>query len=309
MKVLIVCRGNSNVESHSFEYHQPFILEQCNSLIQNGVKVDNFFIQGKGLFGYLMNLPALRKQINNNEYDLVHAHYGLSGMLTVLQRKCPVVISFIGEMNLATPRAISKVAIKLSSYSIFVSEELKIKSKENKNCCIIPYGINLKTFFPVNKRKAREKMKIPQDVNLCLFSSAKNIGLKNYSLAKQAVDICQKIDIYQLKQGYTRDEVNLLLNACDFVLLTSVCEGSPQIIKEAMACNCPIVSTDVGDVRKIIGDTEGCYITSFEAEDVAEKIKLALAFGKKTNGRDSIKHLEINKVALKIIEVYKKVIT
>ncbi len=91
-------------------------------------------------------------------------------------------------------------------------------------------------------------------------------------------------------------------------MLTSYNEGSPNVIKEAMACNMPIVSTNVGDVKEVVGKTKGCYITSFEPEDVAEKIKLALEFGKRTIGRDDIKHLESSVIAKKIINVYKSVL-
>jgi teichuronic acid biosynthesis glycosyltransferase TuaC len=72
-----------------------------------------------------------------------------------------------------------------------------------------------------------------------------------------------------------------LLNAADLLLLTSLTEGSPQVIKEAMACNCPIVATDVGDIREIIGYTDGCYITTFKPSDVAVKIQAAFLLGKK----------------------------
>ena len=100
----------------------------------------------------------------------------------------------------------------------------------------------------------------------------------------------------------------MYLNAADALVLTSLWEGSPNVIKEAMACNLPIVSTDVGDVKEVIGDTEGCYITSYEPSDVAGKIKLALDFGKRTNGREKIKHLEINTIAKRIIDVYNEVL-
>jgi teichuronic acid biosynthesis glycosyltransferase TuaC len=92
------------------------------------------------------------------------------------------------------------------------------------------------------------------------------------------------------------------------VLLTSLWEGSPNVIKEAMACNTPIVSTDVGDVKEIIGKTEGCFITSFDPEDVSDKIKKALEFGKRTTGREDIKHLESGVVAKRIIAIYKNVL-
>lgn len=99
-------------------------------------------------------------------------------------------------------------------------------------------------------------------------------------------------------------------NAADVVLLTSLWEGSPNAIKEAMACNCPVVSTDVGDVREVIGNTEGCYISSFEPRDVAKKIQMALDFSKRTNGKQSIIELGLDSktVANKIINIYTKVI-
>ena len=102
--------------------------------------------------------------------------------------------------------------------------------------------------------------------------------------------------------------MSIYFNASDLVLLTSFWEGSPNVIKEAMACNVPIVSTDVGDVKEVIGKTEGCYITSFDPEDVAEKIKLALKFGKRTTGIEDIKHLESSLIAKKIIKIYKSVL-
>src|SRR4030042_4531165 len=101
------------------------------------------------------------------------------------------------------------------------------------------------------------------------------------------------------------------LNAADVLLLTSFHEGSPNVIKEAMACNCPVVSTDVGDVRWVVGNTSGYYISSFDPGELAEKIKLAIVFREKhrqTNGRDRISELGLDSetVAKKIIDVYKK---
>jgi glycosyltransferase involved in cell wall biosynthesis len=99
----------------------------------------------------------------------------------------------------------------------------------------------------------------------------------------------------------------MLMNACDVMLLTSFSEGSPQFIKEAMACNRPIVSTNVGDVKKIISDTEGCFITGVDAKDVAEKLGFALKF-RRTEGRDHILSFENSLIATKILNVYKRIL-
>ena len=103
-------------------------------------------------------------------------------------------------------------------------------------------------------------------------------------------------------------DVPLYLNLADVLVVTSFEEGSPNVIKEAMACNCPIVSTDVGDVKEVIGNTRGCYITSLDPGDVAEKILLALEFDNRTNGRNNIRYLELNVIAEKIIKVYESVV-
>jgi len=101
----------------------------------------------------------------------------------------------------------------------------------------------------------------------------------------------------------------MLLNAVDVLLLTSFTEGSPQIVKEAMACNCPIVSVEVGDVREVINNTKGCIITTYELKEVAEKLQQAISFAARTDGRSCIQEmgLDINTVAENILKVYEKV--
>jgi len=125
-----------------------------------------------------------------------------------------------------------------------------------------------------------------------------------FSAIEKSGENCELIEL----ENRSREEVNLLLNACNLLLLTSFSEGSPQIIKEAMACNCPVVATDVGDIREVIKGTDGCYITSFDPEDVAEKIKLALQFKGRTNGRKKIQHFDNDLIAEKVYNVYEQIV-
>jgi len=310
MKVLFVCSGNSKEKVFSIEKQKPFVGEQRDILINKGVKVDIFPIKGHGLIGYLKNLSQLKKKINENGYDLLHAHYGIAGMLSVMQGICPVIITFQGcDINRKDLRCISKLAMRYASHNIFVTQELADKARAKEKYSIIPYGIDYSgAFVPLEKQECRKELGLKMDEKIVLFSSSFDRFEKNYSLAKKAVELLNGVRLIELYKGYSRDEIVKLINACDLILMTSIREGSPQLIKEAMACNCPVVSTDVGDVKEILGDTGGCFLTSFEDEDVAEKVMMALNFGKKTDGRKRIKHLDINIITDEIIGVYKEVI-
>jgi teichuronic acid biosynthesis glycosyltransferase TuaC len=301
MKVLIVCSGNKGRIS-------PFITEQVEAFHNPEVVFSFFLVEGKGLLGYLKNVNRLNKVIEKTAPDLIHAHYGLSGLLANIQRKIPVVTTFHGsDINFLLNRPLSVLASRLSAYCIFVSQQLASKGFANGNFSIIPCGIDLEVFVPLDKDESRKKMKLEKGVKLILFSGSYSETVKNYPLAKSAVRYLDDAKLIEL-DGYSREEVNLLMNSCDVVLMTSFSEGSPQIIKEAMACNRPVVSTDVGDVREITGDTEGCYLTSFDPADVALKLKQALVYGNPTKGRRKITHLDSRIIAARIVEVYKKVL-
>jgi glycosyltransferase involved in cell wall biosynthesis len=98
------------------------------------------------------------------------------------------------------------------------------------------------------------------------------------------------------------------MNACDVLLLVSDKEGSPMVVKEAMACNLPVVSVPAGDVAEIIADTEGCYLCLQDPKDAAEKLESVLRWGKRTNGRNKIGHMEIGAISRRIVSVYEDVL-
>lgn len=307
MKILIVCSGN--VPNFNFKVHQAFIYEQIEAVKKNfDIDYDTYFIKGKGIWGYLNNFPKIKNKIKEFSPDILHAHYGLSGLLSCLQRNVSVVITFHGsDANISYVRLLSKLAARLSSFNIFVERKIKNSIRKMGRNEIIPCGINLDDFFPLNKQTAREKLNLDKDKKYVLFSSGFANHVKNYPLAAAAIETsCTSAQLIELKDK-TREEVNLLLNACDLLLLTSFSEGSPQIIKEAMACNCPIVSSDVGGIKDIIGTTKGCYITSFDTNDVSKKIKQAFDFDARTNGREKTKEFDNKLIAEKIFEIYKSV--
>ena len=147
------------------------------------------------------------------------------------------------------------------------------------------------------------------DGKLVLFSGAFENYVKNAPLAKAAIDLLPGVQLIELK-GYTRTQVATLMQAVDVLLMTSFTEGSPQVIKEALACGCPIVSVDVGDVKEMTKGIDGCYIAERNARSIAENLTKAFAFGKRTKGRSVIieKGLTNDIIASKLIRVYDSVI-
>ncbi len=306
LKVLIVCSGTQGILS-------PFIKEQIDYLTKLGIEFSLFQIRKRGFLGYLLHLKPLRRIIKKIKPDLIHAHYGLTALLANLQRKVPVISTFHGSdiWVFRKNRLLSQIAHILSKHSIIVNKRMSGNLLLKKKISVIPCGVDLDVFYPVEKLTAIGMMNLPEDKINLLFSSKFDYYEKNYPLARKTMEILGAgYNLIEL-DGYSRSQVNFLLNACDVALMTSISEGSPQFIKEAMACNCPIVSTDVGDVSEVIGNTEGCYISTFDPGDLIEKVKLAVKYRKEngyTRGRERIIELGLDSatVTAKIIEVYKK---
>ena len=173
-----------------------------------------------------------------------------------------------------------------------------------------PTGWTWRRFRPLPVKQAKERLDF-NDKKHVLFIGDPARSEKNFTLAREAVDLLGDISvelhtIFDKPQGMLPD----YLNATDLLMLTSIYEGSPNVIKEAMACNCPIVATDVGDIKWIIGNTDGCFLSSFTPKDMALKIQKALTWGKRTNGRQRLIELELNceKIAKRIIVIYQSII-
>ena len=294
MKVLIVCSYKETL-LHNVA---PFIWEQSQALAGQGVEAQFFRVKGKGSKGYLREISGLKKTINDFHPDIIHAHFGLCGLLANFQRKVPVVTTYHGsDINDSKVRWLSRIAIRLSAHNVFVSgRQLELVNPGRKHS-VIPCGINLEDYPEVDKKVARGKIGLDLEKKYVLFAGAFDNAVKNYPLAKAAMDMIPEAELLELK-GYSREHVALLMSAVDCFLMTSHSEGSPQVIKEAMACGCPIVSVDAGDVYNVIGETEGCFVSDRNTIDIAEKIRVALDFGKRTNGRTRIVQLGLTNDAV-----------
>jgi len=305
LKILVVASGNFPDPYINFPINQAFIYEQIKSL-DNEITFELFLIQGRGFLGYIKNVIKLFLLKKKSKFDIIHAHYGLSGLISVLALSKNLIVTFHGsDMNNPKIRILSTFVSMFTICNIYVSNGLVRKNlfKFKKNI-VIPCGVDLISFIPQDKDYSKKKLSFSNEKKYILFSSSFNNPVKNVKLAQSAISLLNAdIEFLELKDK-SRNDVCDLLNASDLLLLTSFSEGSPQIIKEAMACNCPIVATDVGDIGDVISETDGCYISSFDKYDVAKKIELALEFGRRTNGREKINRFDINIIADSLRKVY-----
>ena len=302
MRVLIVASYNQG-------RFAPFILEQAEALKKLGCEISFFGLQGKGIRGYMKNLPSLKKEVKSFRPEVIHAHYGLSGLFANLQRRVPVVTTYHGsDINEKKVLRYSKLSMRLSAWNIFVSRRTMEIARPRKKHSLIPCGIDLTDLQLTPKTEARRKMQLDPGRRYILFAGAFDNAVKNATLAQNSVALLkdEETELLELK-GYSRDEVTLLMCAADAFLMTSVSEGSPQVIKEAMACGCPIVSVDVGDVKERVDGIDGCFVAQTrESIELAQLLGKALEFDGKTKGREKIiaDSLDNQQVAERLIGVY-----
>ena len=304
MKVLFVARCKNG-------RYAPFITEQVDALEKVGVNSQYFGIDRKGFFGYACSIRGFMRAIRNYGPDVIHAHYGLSGLFANCQRRVPVVTTYHGsDINDKRLLRVSQKAIRLSAFNVFVSPgNLEAAHPRKGHYALIPCGINLEDYPVMDKAEARRAVGWEENHHYILFSGAFDNRVKNAPLAQSAVEHLKDTRLIELK-GYTREQVAMMMNAADALVMTSFTEGSPQVIKEAMSCGCPVVSVDVGDVKDLTAGVEGCFIADRTVESVTTNLKKAIEFGRRTDGRRVIKErgLTNDVVAKKLIDIYKSLI-
>lgn len=301
-----------------------FIARQAEFLRREGIEVDLFPFRGaRHPANYLTAWKEVRRRVRQGGYDLVHAQFGQSG-LTALPKQVPLVVTFrgddlegiIGENGRYIPagwllRFVSRLVARRADAAIVVSEHMKRYLPRAVAAYVMPSGIDLDLFRPEPRDTVRQRLGLLGDQRLVLFVGNPGLARKRYGLAQEAVAIVNQTIPTQLVVGWelSHDKIAALMNACDALLCTSMQEGSPNAVKEALACNLPVVSVPVGDVALRLAGVGGCELCSDDRVDtIAAALGRVLLRGKRIDGRSAVRELDERLLTQQLVGVYRSIL-
>ncbi len=301
----------------------PFIRRQVEYLRRAGVRVDVFRYRGaRNPLNYLRAWRQVRNKVSKTSYDLVHAQFGHSALLA-LPRRLPLVVTFRGSdlegivgrnggYTIAGRilRRVSKCTARLADQVIIVAESLA-NHLPQRDYHLIPSGLDLELFCPMPQAAARRQLDLPADKHLVLFAADPDNPVKRFPLAQAAAAILS--GQFEVEMVVATDVPQALMptymSACDALLLTSLHEGSPNVVKEALACNLPVVSVDVGDVRHRMEAIDGCVLCTHDSpETIATGLAKVLKNKQRIDGRSAVGNLDERLLSELVISVYKQAV-
>ena len=243
------------------------------------------------------------------DYDLVHASYGLTGPAALAQPNLPVVLTLWGSDLMGRLGPLSRWCARRADATIVMSDGMAAELGEP--CHVIPHGIDLERFSPLPVDEARAELGWSEAARHVFFPYPRKRDVKDFPRAERVVARARdRLDApveLHVAEGIPYDRMPLHMNAADALLLTSKREGMPNTVKEALACDLPVVSTDVGDVAAWLRDVEPSAVGRTD-DDLADALVEVLARRERSNGREAVRHLAWPRVAERIVAVYRSVV-
>ena len=328
MRILVVTNLYPSAESPA---SGVFIEQQVNGLVSLGLKVRVLFVDRRreGPWAYYQLGPRIRNTVAEFAPHLVHVMYGgvMASQVTRQPGLPPVIVTFHGSDLLG--ENLSGLRRKLiSHYGVHCSRKAARRARgivvvarhllnalggvlSHHKVRIIPCGIDLERFKPMDQASCRQRLKWETDCAHVLFATANSDPVKRPWLARAAMDHLASEDVsaqLHVLSGVPNAEVPVWLNASDALLLTSEHEGSPTIVKEALACGLPVVSVDAGDVAERIAGIEGCYLAKADSADLALKLRWVFERQQRLNCRAQLQELSCVAIARKLERFYEEIL-
>lgn len=317
--VLFVIPGEEEGPSMVFAKRQVVFLRKM------GVNAETFFLASRTSSSILIKeIIRFRRMIHKCNPDLIHAQYGtMTAFFCASMSMLPLVITYRGSdlnpcpsmplLRWQAGRLLSQFAALRAKHIICVSIQLKERLWwKKKNVSVVSSGIDTSVFYPKSRQEERRYLGWKDQERVVLFNAGREPKVKGLDIAKAAVDVARRIcgDIrFVVLDGYVDPTlIPRMMNAADCLLMASEWEGSPDIIKEALACNLPIVSTDVGDVKERISDVKHSFLARRDPNEMGRVLSKILSERERSNGYESIQKIAEDKLSAKIASIYQAIL-
>jgi glycosyltransferase involved in cell wall biosynthesis len=326
MRVLVFTNMYPNP---AMPFFGSFVRDEAEALRRAGAEVDVYFVNGRvrklNYFGMPVGFYA---RLRRADYDVIHVHHSFCGLVATTQRRLPVVWTFHeGEISGNTADALREQPIKRIAYSrrmkryvarrvdavVVVAEHLR-DPLGRPDALWLPSGIDWESFAPMDTGEARKRLGLAAEKRYLLFPAAPSRVEKRYQLARRAVEVLKEawpaasdVELIALND-VPHEQVPLFMNASELMLMTSSFEASPVTIREALACNVPVISTDVGDARVVMDGIAGCRIVPPDPATIAEALRGALAAPRRVQSRERMRVYSLEAVAAALLTLYGRVI-
>lgn len=292
-----------------------FVKAQVDDLRRLGVDIAVVAFDGRRQKRrYLATAGRVRRALRNGRFDLLHAHYGLSGAVACLQLRTQIVTTFHGsDACVPWQRGVSWIVARRTcpiAVAPVVASNLGLHEAS-----VIPCAVDLEAFAPVERRAARHALGWPTNELCVLFPASRGDHRKT---GNKRLDVFDEM-IARLRargtrvyasslDGLNRSQVALAMNAADATVLTSMWEGAPVVVKESLACLTPVVSVAVGDVPDVLAGLPGCSIVPRDPEAIAYAVEQALAAGRDQRLRDAMETYGREPIARRLLQVYRSLL-
>jgi glycosyltransferase involved in cell wall biosynthesis len=304
-----------------------FVKRQVDSLIARGFACDHLFIRGDSARrAYLVAASSLAGMSmgRSRRYRLVHAHGGEAGVVARFYLGAPLIVTYYGSDLLGIRRGTDAVTLphrlrrelvrqsaRAATATITQSREMEraLPAAVRARNHVIPNGIDRSIFHAIDRARARSELGWPQSSPICLFAGDPTLPVKRYWLAAEACRHAEtQLRTLHLQRiwGMAPERMPLALNAADCLLLTSSAEGSPNVVKEAVMCGLPVVTTRVGDVEDVLRDVAPTWICDSSASDLGRALVECLSRRRRSNGWTVGERLSSDAVAARLERIYEE---
>lgn len=304
-----------------------FMRRQLDSLVRRGLRADVLFVRGyRSPLAYpLAALKLLRMSLGRRRYRLVHAHAGETALAAMFHLRAPLVVSYCGDDLLGTPdaggaipprsrlrRGVIRALSRRAAATITKSPEMQtaLPTRAARRNEVVPNGVDDEAFRPLDRAAARARFGFSDDERVVLFAAPPSVERKRYPLARAAVEAAAaRVPGIRLHvaEGTPPGDMPALMSACDCLILTSAVEGSPNVVKEALMCDLPVVSVVVGDTRELLDGIEDSHVCDATPEALADGLVAVLDPPRRSNGRAASQHLTVDAIARRVERIYESV--